>query len=181
VADVDVAWIGVAGAAVGAMAGLVSSLAGHFWQNRQRRADRAHERSEAERSRKDDLYFDVQKAAHHYYRLLRRACWFQLGRGPEVANDDVRDAERQLRELSYWTDLYAPPKLADLIKAIGGWTSERFRAIGYNTEREIGAVNPPKEVIRAVLEEGIPELRQKREEMVRMMRADLRPHDTSRS
>jgi len=178
-ANATTVWIGVAGAAVGSITGLLSSWAGLSWQARQRRQDREHERTEAERARKTDLYFDVQKAAHHYYRLLRQACWFRLGTGPDVVHGDVRDAERRLRELSYWTDLYAPPELANLIKAIGGWTSERFRAIGYNTERELGAVNPSLEVVQVVLDVGIPELRGKREQMVAMMRADLRPHDGS--
>ena len=87
----------------------------------------------------------------------------------------VRDAERQLRELSYWTDLYAPRELAELIQGIGGWTSEKFRTIGYDTERELGAANPSQETIRSVMDQGIAELRRKREQMVEMMRADLRP------
>jgi hypothetical protein len=176
-ADVAVAWIGVAGAAVGAIAGLTSSWGNSVSQARQRRQEWAHERAEAERARKADLYFDVQRAAHHYYRLLRRACRYRFGQEPEITEPTVRDAERQLRELSYWTDLYAPRELAELIKGIGGWTSEKFRAIGYDTEREIGATNPSQETIRSVMDQGIAELRGKREQMVEMMRVDLRPDD----
>lgn len=118
-ADLAGAWIGVAGAAVGAIAGVVSSWATPVWQARQRRQDRAHERAEAERARKADLYLDVQRAAHHYYRLLRQACRYRLGQGPEIAESTVRDAERQLGELSYRTDLYAPPELGALVQGIG--------------------------------------------------------------
>src|SRR5689334_22881278 len=174
-AELAVAWIGVAGAAVGAIAGLVSSWGNSVSQARQRREEWAHERVKDDRARKADLYFDVQRAAHHYYRLLRQACRYRLGQGPEIKHLIVRDAERQLRELSYWTDLYAPRELAELIQSIGGWTSEKFRTIGYDTEREIGATNPSQEAIRSVMDQGIAELRGKREQMVELMRVDLRP------